>query len=116
MSKIKEIKWWFFIVYLSIKWIFRINCLNKVQYEGKIYSTNSGTYTPYGMKWSLIGLGVDNLIDEKELKKVWTIKNMIGSFRSGYKFYMTCWFKLWVYEGIQDWMRECRIWGRKDNQ
>lgn len=109
MGIFKKIKWWIFIVYLSSKWIFKINLGDNVWYNGKIYGVSNGVRPDM---WRLANLlnGDNGWINCNECRKVWTLKNMRRSFRSGYRFYMGYWFRIWVNTGLEDWMRKCKIW------
>lgn len=109
----KRIYYWLYIVWLSVKWMFRYNLGDLVIYQGKTFVLKSGVASPY---WNLIERETENRIDhihQKEFVKVKTTKNLIGSFRSGYSFYMMSWFDIWVRNGIEPWMRQCRIWAKK---
>ena len=106
----KNAYWWLFIVRLSLRWIPRFNIGDKVWYRGEQWSLYQGVYHP---KWHLCrGEERVEFVHESEFRKVRSLENYIGSFRSGYRFYMTAWFKIWVNEGIKSWMRGCNIWAR----
>ena len=107
---LKRAKWWMFVVYLSSKWIFKINLGDRVWYNGKIYVVLNGVREDM---WRLADLpnGDTGWVKRNECRKVWTLKNMIDNFRSGYRFYMGYWFSIWVNVGIENWMRKCKIWG-----
>jgi len=106
----KKLYWRLRIIWLSLKWCFRVNLGDWVWYGGKKYIVSNGVMSD---SWRLSSLdnGRDGWVPRSDCKKVWTPKNIIGSFRSGYRFYMTSWFDIWVNEGIKPWMRGCNIWG-----
>lgn len=109
-----KIKYWLLIVYLSSRWMFRINLGDSVTYRGKVWVVSNGVCSP-GF-WSLVIKESHEYVeyaDGKEVRKVWSLKNVIGSFRSGYRFYMTSWFDIWVKNGIEPWMRKCNIWAKE---
>lgn len=105
--------WWAYIVRLSLRWIPGLNLGDVVVYKGKRYTLNQGVCRPL-WDMGLIG-GGEYLthIHETEFRKERSLRNYMGSFRSGYCFYMTCWFSIWVNEGIKPWMRRCNIWPTK---
>jgi len=96
------ILWWSFL------WIFRVNLGDVVLYAGKEYTVCNGVRCD---SWRLDGLenGDSGWVRRSECRKVWTLKNVVGSFRSGYGFYMSNWFDIWKREGIKPWMRGCNI-------
>lgn len=104
----KSMKWKLFIIWLSFKWVFRVNLGDEVLYRGKKYIVHNGVR--YG-KWRLSDeLPDDGWVNRSECRKVWTLKNMRRSFRAGYRFYMTSWYDIWKREGIKPWMKNCNIW------
>lgn len=105
----KRIKYWLLIVGLSIKWMFRVNVGDLVIYQGKQHQVLNGVRCE---SWRLGDLdnGDDGWVLRSDCKKVWTPQNMIGSFKSGYRFYMGYWFKIWVNKGIEPWVKGCNIW------
>lgn len=104
----KKIYWWLFIVKLSLRWCFRYNIGDKVLYKGKVWILNQGVSKPF---WDLMSTELVH-VHESEFRKVWSIENMLGSFKSGYKFYMGYWYDIWCREGIKPWMRGCQIWAK----
>ena len=50
-------------------------------------------------------------VHRKDFRKVRSLSNYLGSFRSGYRFYMGYWYTIWVYRGIEPWVKACKIWG-----
>jgi len=108
MKKVfRSIKYWLLVVWLSSKWIFKINLGDSVIYKGEKYIAVQGVSDPY---W-VIMKGEDRLsVHKKDFKKEKTIKNFLKSFNSGYRFYMRSWFGIWVNSGIQGWMKGCKIW------
>ncbi len=108
MRVIMMIKYWLFIVWLSAKWMFRVTLGDEVIYKGKRYFVANGTAAPY---WDLqIKGGFQRVhLYQSEFKKVWSLSGLVRSFRSGYWFYMSSWYRIWVNEGIKPWMRGCNI-------
>ena len=102
-------KYYLLIVWQSIKWMFRVNLGDFVWYNNKQYVVVNGVRCN---SWRLSNLENDDngWVLRKDCKKVWTINNMIGSFKSGYGFYMHNWFSIWKRSGIELWMKSCNIW------
>jgi len=108
MKVYKSIKYWLLIVYLSFKWIFKINLGDIVIFEGKRYIAIQGVCDPY---WDISrGEEILTYVHKKDFEKEKSIRNLLGSFKSGYHFYMLSWFKIWVNSGIEEWMKGCKIW------
>ena len=104
-----KIIYWILIVWLSLKWVFRITLGDKVLYRGRIYEVINGVCPTM---WKLINESDAHSfeVQRAECEKAWSLKGMIRSFKSGYSFYMTSWYSIWVNEGIKPWMRNCKIW------
>ena len=113
----KAIYWRLRILWLSFRWMFQINLGDWVRYEENKYIVRNGVRCDM---WRLSDLddGKDEYntgwVERSKCKKVKSIKNYYGSFKSGYWFYMTNWYAIWKREGIKDWMRGCSIWPRGD--
>ena len=110
MKKLNKIRWWVYVVYLSSKWVFRTNLGDIIIYQKEEYVVGNGVDS---MSWTIYRLSDRKRIEsapKKECKKKISFKNYIGSFESGYNFYITNWFGIWCREGIEDWMRGCKIW------
>ena len=108
----RQIYYWIKIIFLSLKWIPNINLGDIVLYEGKRWCVMQGVMAP---TWEI--QVVDSFerksVHESLFKKEATVKNYFGSFKSAYQFYMTSWYRIWCYSGIQPWMKACRIWGNR---
>lgn len=106
---IKKIYYYLLILKLSFKWCWKINLKDYVWYRGKKYVVLNGVSCN---SWRLVGLdnGQEGWVPRHECGKLWTVENIVGSFKSGYNFYMTSWFDIWVREGIKPWMKNCNIW------
>jgi len=106
---LNRLRWKIYIAWLSFKLCFQTNLGDWVWYQGKKYNVANGVRI--GM-WRLNGLRdfENSWVNRNECKKVKSISNYYGSFKNGYRFYMTSWYGIWVREGIKDWMRGCRIW------
>lgn len=116
---IKKVYWWVRVVLLSLRWIPRFNLGDKVWYKGQQWILCQGVCAP---SWNLFrttttldGERMDHFadyVDESEFRKTRDVSNYLGSFKSGYKFYISSWFDIWCREGIQPWMLGCNIWAR----
>lgn len=109
MKTLRAIYYWLLIVKLSIGWIWRVNLGDFVWYRGAKYMVSNGVRVD---SWRLDCLENEDggWVPRAECRKVCTVQNAINSFRSGYRFYMTSWYAIWIDNGIQPWMRACRIW------
>jgi len=107
----KKVYWWLFIVRLSFKWCWRFNLGDRVWFSGEKCTLIQGVCAP---AWDLKAPNGDRLdhIHKSKLRKSWTPANLLHSWRSGYRFYMTSWFQIWGNEGIKPWMRACKIWAK----
>lgn len=103
---LKKLYWNLFIRFLAIKWVFRKTLGDEVVYKGKIYTLNNGVCFP---SWDSYSHDVHTVIPDSECKKVWSIRGMLRSYRSGLFFYKTNWLSIWIDIGIKPWMRECNI-------
>lgn len=96
---------------LSLRWVGRFNLGDEVWYEGEKWILYQGVDDPF---WKLLRDEASGRKFERihmdHFVKVRTPKNYWRSFRSGYRFYMLNWYRIWVEQGVQDWMRECKIW------
>jgi hypothetical protein len=106
---LNRLRWRIYIIWLSLKWIRNINLGDWVWYQGNKYIVANGVRI--GM-WRLHGFKdfENSWVLRGDCKKVKSISNYYGSFKSAHRFYMTSWYGIWVREGIKDWMRSCRIW------
>ena len=109
MAILRKLWYWIFIVYLSSKWVFRVNLGNKVVYKGNVHTICNGV-RPYSWRLDNLDNNDDGWVSRKDCKLVLSFSNLSHSFRSGYQFYMTSWFGIWINEGIKPWMRNCSIW------
>ena len=104
-----KIIYWILIVWLSLKWVFRITLGDWVLYEGKKYQVINGVcLTTWKIQEVLYGPTFE--APRVDIIKIWSLSGMVSSFKSGYSFYMTSWYSIWVNEGIKPWMRNCKIW------
>ena len=102
-------KYTLFMYWLSAKWIFRITLGDEIRYHGKRYIVANGVRSN---SWRLHDLDNDDSgwVKRAECRKVLTIKNLCGSYKSGLRFYKTNWLDIWKQSGIQPWMKGCNIW------
>jgi len=111
LKGIRGIFWRSYIIWLALRWMPQINLGDLIWYAGSKYYVFNGVRCE---SWRLANF--DNSdhgwVKRIDCKKVVSIKNYLQSFKSGYNFYMTSWFDIWVTEGIKPWMRACRIWPR----
>ena len=105
----KKLYWWIRVLLLALCWVPRFNLGDRVWFRGEQWFLIQGVSAPL---WDLVRGKKRITVHETEMQKVQSLRNYIGSFRSGYKFYMTNWYRIWVREGIQPWMRGCRIWAK----
>jgi hypothetical protein len=110
MNILKAIYWRARIAWLALQWVPRFNLSDRVLYKGKEWSLIQGVQAPI---WSLVR--GDERVDahESEFRKVRSLANYVGTFRSGYRFYMQSWYSIWMRNGIEPWMRGCNIWPRR---
>ena len=111
MKYIKAIYWRVRIALLALRWIGSYNLGDAVWYRGQKWMLIQGVAAP---TWSLARN--DERVDahERDFRKVMTPRNLARSFISGYRFYMTSWYRIWMREGIQPWMRSLPIWKRSE--
>ena len=106
----KKMYWRIRIVLLALRWVFCFNLGDQVVYGGQVWTLIQGRYHS---KWDLVNPnGERSRIDERDLRKARTLKNYTRGFTSGYRFYMTNWYSIWLRSGILPWMRSCNIWAR----
>jgi len=112
MKILIKARYWLLVIWLSTKWMFRINLGDKVWWSGWKLMRFTVLNGVRPGSWRLAELMDDNdgWVSRNECRKSWTLPNMLRSFRSGYRFYMINWYDIWVNEGITAWMRRCRIW------
>jgi len=106
----KKVKFSLFIYWISLRWVFRVNVGDIVKYKGKKYVVCNGVRCN---SWRLGDLdnGDDGWVRRDECKKVRTLKNLIGSYKSGLSFYFGYWYRSWVYIGhIEGWVKMLNIW------
>lgn len=110
---LKAIYWHFFILRLALRWVPRFNIGDVVIHKGRRWALNQGVDAP---RWSMISLPdrADYItVCSSEFRKERALRNYLGSFKSGWRFYMQNWYGIWMNGGIQPWMRECRIWAKE---
>ncbi len=97
------------ILWLSTKWMFKVNLGDLVTYRGQRYRVANGVRCE---SWRLSDLenGDNGWVKRSDCRKVVSVRNALGSFRFRYRFYMLNWFDIWVHVGIKPYMRQCRIW------
>lgn len=115
MKIVMSLRYWLLIVWLSGKWMFRINLSDHVWATGGSVSSVRKCLVCNGV--SSGSLDVEDVKTRErfsaayaDCRKVWTLANILGSFKFGYRFYMNCWFDIWKQQGIKRWMRGCNIW------
>lgn len=118
MIVFKKVYYWSFIIYLSTKWVFKINIGDKIYYKNQVWVVNNKIVDN---KLSIIKRSIikDNIniskvnhinINISNCKKVKSFNNLLNSFKSGYRFYMLNWYSIWINNGIEQWCKNCNIW------
>ncbi|KKM79720.1 hypothetical protein LCGC14_1347070 [marine sediment metagenome] len=112
-----RVYYWFLILWLSFKWCWKFNLGDEVIYQGKRWRLNQGVCDP---SWNLVrgdqktnSFEKADHVHRSKFRKVWTPRNILRSFCSGYRFYMGYWYGIWVNSGIKPWMRACNIWAKR---
>lgn len=102
-------KYTLLMYWLALKWVFRVNLGDQVRYQGKKYYVHNGVRC--GM-WRLGELenGDNGWVKREECRKVVSLRNFYGSFKSAVWFYRTNWLDIWKRSGIKPWMKGCNIW------
>lgn len=104
----KRLHWWLYVVFLSFKWIGKLNLGTTVRWNGGRWTLVQGVCAP---RWDLMrGNDRVDFVHEREFKAVQNPIEWWRAFKSGYRFYMGYWFDIWVSSGIEPWMRRCKIW------
>ena len=112
MKYIKRIYWWLFVIRLSLRWIPRLNLGRRVWWRGENWMLIQGVCEPL---WDLCRGGeVQKYIPESEFRAVQNPVEWWWAFKSGYRFFMTCWYRIWLEQGVEPWMRGCKIWSKKE--
>ena len=106
---IKKLYWKLRIIKLSLGWCWKINLGDLVWYRGKKYPVVNGA-RPESWRLAYLNNEDDGWVKRFECGKVWTLENIVGSFKSGYRFYMGYWYNIWIREGVKDWMKSLPIW------
>ncbi len=106
------------IIWMSFFWMFRFNLGDRVLYGGQEWILNNGVkpaVNPSEIVWDLIRRDPELRLSVRSsaLVKVRSFRNYLGSWRSGYRFYMGYWYSIWVYGGIKPWMLSCEIWPKR---
>lgn len=87
---------WLRIVWLSLRWVGRINIGNRVRYQGRIWTVSNGVALP---KWSLVRWEPQEYLEyvhEGDFQLIQSPREWWRSFQSGYRFYMGYWFAIWA--------------------
>lgn len=109
MIILRKIYFRIFIVILSMRWIKRVNICDYVMYDKKEYLVSNGV-RPNMWRLATLDNGDDGWVKRENCKKIYSLKNVIYSFMSGYRFYTLNWYDIWVREGIKPYMRSANIW------
>lgn len=109
MNIVMSLKYWLLIVWLSCKWMFRINLGDRIWFNGRKCIVCNGVTLN---RWDVEDIETRERfsVAYADCRKAWTPANVLWSFRSGYRFYMRSWFEIWKRNGIESWMRGCNIW------
>lgn len=109
----KAIYWRLFMFRLALRWVFRLNLGREVWYEGRKWTLVQGVRSPV---WTLVPCEPPvetKEVHEKDFRLVRTWRNYWHGFSSGYLYYRTSWYDIWMRNGIEPWMIGCRIWAGK---
>lgn len=98
----KGLYWRIRIMWMALKWVTTLNLGDVVIYKGKRYVLNQGVCSPYWDMGAADGGEYLKRIHENDFTKERTLKNYLGSFRSGYRFFMGYWFDIWA----RNWTRQ----------
>lgn len=91
-------------LYLGIKNINKLNIGDIVVYNNEKYwlSSYKSTYGDGSHNWSMINLknGKYEIHNEKDFKKVHSLKNIKNAINGTYQFYMTNWYGIMIRDNI----------------
>lgn len=106
------------IALLAMRWVPRLNLGDEVETAtGEKWTLVQGVCAP---RWEMsrgnheAGTYQRIELHSRDFRKVRSLRNYARSFRSGWRFYMTSWYRIWMREGVKPWMRGCSIWARGD--
>jgi len=112
-----RLKWRLFIIWISLRWIFKTNLADIVIYNGKEYFVNNGVNPGY---WDIIenkayyeGREFLDNIPRKLCKKKYSLKLIWRSYKGAYNFYMSNWYGIWCRNGLEDWHKRLKIWRKE---
>lgn len=108
--RLRKIWYRLYIRRLAFRWLWKVNLGDGVRYRGDQWIVANGVNPG---SWTLQNQDGRVEAPRNEVRKIWTVRNMIGSWRSAINFYESYWLDTWVHSGIQPWMRSCKIWGRR---
>ncbi len=96
MKRVRRFYWRVRIAWLALCWVPRFNLGDRVLCGGREWVLSQGRNAP---TWTL--RNPDRRVEsfeahEEEFTKVRSVSNYVGSFRSGWRFYMAYWFAIWV--------------------
>lgn len=98
-----------YIRWLALRWMFQFNLGDEVWHEGRKRRINNWAGSP---RMTLLNPYQQN-VPREECRKVISLRNLWGSYRSGVRFYTTSWLEIWVRNGIEPWVRALPIWPRR---
>jgi hypothetical protein len=108
ITSMVKFRYWLLAVWLSIQWMFRTTLGDEVIYQGEKHVVYNGTMCE---SWRIGEKdGQEWWVKRKDCRKVYSLRGMMRSFRSGYFFYMSSWYGIWVSQGIPSWTRSLPIW------
>jgi len=100
MNFLRGVYWRLRIVWMSLRWIPRPNLRDRVIYDGREWTLTQGVKSPIWTlrrgDYSAFPSDAESaFVHENDFEKVRSLANYLGSFRSGYRFYMGYWFAIW---------------------
>lgn len=84
---------WVRIIALAARWPFRPCLGDLVKHDGRVWTLTQGVSDPI---WTLRGPGEPREVHRDDFTKIKTLRNLMGSFRNGYRFYDSYWREIWV--------------------
>lgn len=111
MRLFRAVYWRVRIVVIALRWVNKFNLGDRVKHDGVEWTLIQGVSAPVWDLWR--EESGRRSVHEREMAKVRSLSNYVGSFISGYRFYMQNWYAIWTRGGIKPWMRQLPIWGRR---
>jgi hypothetical protein len=95
-ERINKLVVWLYVVRISCKWIFNLHLGRNVWWRGEKWILIQGVCRP---KWNLFRDGIiEENVHEYDFRIVNNPIEWRLAFLYGYRFYMSCWYRIWVEE------------------